>query len=363
MNYQYPLFWPYMDENIKKEVLKTMSTRWLGQGPQVDKFEKLVEKKFHVPHAVSVSSGSAALETAFDLLDIQAGDEVIVPVLTCTATNIPLMRKRAKLIFTDVDKETLCPDLEDIERKAKLHPKAKAIVTVHLGGIECSTGMKYNDIPVVDDAAQAFGIFNGYYTAVSFQAIKFFTTGDGGMFFCDNDEDYRKAKLMRWFGIDREKKRSDNWQNYKKREMTFDIEIDGYKRQMTDIAASMGIGGLRAYDKIMKYRTDLYNIYKSRLSGIDGIRVIDAHPGERNLHWLLTVLVDRRDDFAKMLLDHGVETNLVQIRNDIFKVFGGSRLDLPNMNELEDKYLCLPLNPHITTEGVEQICDLIQEGW
>jgi len=361
MDYRYPLFWPYMDENIKKQVMKTLGTRWLGQGPQVDDFEKDVEKKFDVPYAVAVSSGSAALETAFDLLDIQAGDEVLVPVLTCTATNIPPMRKGAKLIFLDVDKQTLCPDWEDVKRKVT--HKTKAIVTVHLGGVESSMPMVYEDVPVIDDSAQAFGIFNGYYTAVSFQAIKFFTTGDGGMFFCQGDDDYRKAKLMRWFGIDREKKRSDNWQNYKKREMTFDIETVGYKRQMTDISASMGINGLKAYDKIMDYRTKLFNIYKNRLAGISGITVVDAHEGDRNLHWLLTVIVDRRDDFAKMLLDHGVETNLVQIRNDIFGVFGGKRLDLPNMNNLESKYLCLPLNTHITSEDVEKICDYIQEGW
>jgi dTDP-4-amino-4,6-dideoxygalactose transaminase len=367
MNYKYPLFWPYMDDGIKKAVMDTLNTRWLGQGPQVDDFENRVVEKFGVRHALAVSSGSAALETAYDLLDIQEGDEVLVPILTCTATNIPLLRKKAKLVFIDVDQDTLCPDIKDIA--SKVTEKTKAIVTVHLGGIECPLG-PYLDfdgkkIPVVDDAAQAFGIFNGTYTATSFQAIKFFTTGDGGMFFCQDGEDYRKAKLMRWFGIDRDKKRSENWQAYKEREMTFDIEILGYKRQMTDIAAAMGIAGLNAYTEIMRIRKELFDVYREELYGIYGLQLLHAHDGEKNLHWLATVMVTNRDDFARKMTEHGIETNLVQLRNDIYKVFGGrqTKNNVPNMDFVEDKYLCLPLNPHLTKEDVHNICSVIKEGW
>ena len=364
MNYKYPLFWPFMNDDIKRSVASTLETRWLGQGPQVDEFEDEVEKRFGVKYAVSVSSGSAALETAYDLIDLKPGDEVIVPVLTCTATSIPLIRKGVTLVFADIDKKTLCPSIQDIS--SKITPRTKAIVTVHLGGIECPlSDVEYpfingTKIPVVDDAAQAFGIFKGDYTAVSFQAIKFFTTGDGGMFFCKNENDYRKAKLMRWFGIDREKKRDEGWQSYKSREMTSDIEIIGYKRQMTDIAASMGRAGLRAYDRIIAYRKSLFEIYRRELIGVDGIRVVD---GENNLCWLATVIVENRDSFAKMLKEKGVETNLVQLRNDIYTIFGGHRRNLPNMNELEDKYTSLPLNTHITKEDVREICSFIKGGW
>jgi dTDP-4-amino-4,6-dideoxygalactose transaminase len=357
MNVKFPLFYPYMNDAIKQGVADTLKTRWLGQGPQVDEFEKEMGKKFHQPFPISTNSGTAALEMAYELLGIKAGDEVLVPVLTCTATNIPLLRRKAKLVFVDVDEKTLCPDWTDVLRK--MTDKTKAVVTVDLGGIRCGL-TNLDGVPVIQDAAQALGFFDGDYVTTSFQAIKFFTTGDGGMLFVKDDKDYRRGKKLRWFGIDREKKRASDWQAYKKREMTSDIEEPGFKWQMTDIAASMGRNGLKAYDKIISHRTKIFNKYAFRLKDIPGIKLLDATD---NLHWLATVLVENRDDFVKKLTEHGVETNTVQLRNDIFKVFGGKRQDLPNMNALEDKYLCLPINTHISEYDVEQICKTIRGGW
>ena len=173
-----------------------------------------------------------------------------------------------------------------------------------------------------------------------------------------NEEKLYEAKLRRWFGIDREKKIHNNWQSYSKRAMTFDIEIVGDKRQMTDIAASMGIAGLRDYDLIINHRRKLFDLYDKLLKGVDGIRVVK---GDFSTYWLCTVIVERRDDFAEMLFDKGVDTNLVQIRNDSYKVFG-KRAELPVMDSLEDKYISLPLNMTVTEDDVSYISNLIREG-
>ena len=350
------LFYPYIPEEVFAEVLNVLKSRWIGQGPKVDEFENKFKEKFGVQYPVSMNSGSAALETAFDLIGITNGDEVIATPLTCTASNIPILRLGAKIVWADIREDTLCMDVNDVKRK--LTPKTKAIVNVHLGGIENDLGEM--PVPVVSDSCQALGVFVGDYVCNSFQAIKHITTADGGMLSCPDEQTYRKAKLIRWFGIDREKKGKNNWQGYRERAMTFDIELYGYKRQMTDIAAVMGIIGLTKYDYVIEYRKKLFDLYKKLLSGVDGIKIID---GKKNTYWLFTILVDRRDDFSRKLFKHDIDTNLVQIRNDVYKIFGGRRQDLPIMNYVEDKYISLPLTMKMTEEDVRFICNVINQGW
>lgn len=350
------LFYPYIPEGTIEEVTDTLKSRWIGQGVKVDKFEKEFSDKFDQKYCVSMNSGSSALETAFELVGLVNGDEVISTPLTCTATNIPLLRKGVKIIWADINPNTLCIDKTDILRK--ITGRTKAIVNVHLGGLDNNLGEM--PIPVVSDACQALGVFNGDYTCCSFQAIKHITTGDGGMLVTSNEKEYKTAKLLRWFGIDREKKIKANWQAYRERAMTFDIEVEGHKRHMNDIAAAMGIVGLKAYDNIISRRKRLFNLYRMFLNDTPGIKIIDS-PG--NTCWLMTVLVDRREDFAKMCFDCGIDTNLVQVRNDVYKIFGGKRADLPVMNYIEDKYISLPLTMKMTDDDVSYICDCIQKGW
>lgn len=342
---------------------EVLHSRFIGQGPKVDLFEREFEKRFKLVEksAVSVNSGTAALETAYDLIGLKAGDEVISTPLTCTATNIPLIRRGVKIVWADILPSTLCIDPVDVH--AKITPKTKAIVQVHLGGIMADVGFQH--VPVVSDAAQALGIFNGDFTCNSFQSIKHITTGDGGMLVIhqrngNNERDRNNAKLLRWFGIDREKKIRNNWQAFRERAMTFDIQIPGHKRHMTDIAAAMGIAGLLHYDHVIDTRARQFQIYKERLSGFAGITVVD---GSKNTHWLATILVENRDEFAKAMFEADIDTNLVQLRNDIFKLFGGKRADLPVMNELEEKYISIPIGPHLTDENIHYVCDRIQEGW
>ncbi len=343
------LFYPYVPKETTDEVIDTLKSRWIGQGPKVDKFEQDFSKKFNQKYCVSLNSGSSALETAYELVGITKGDEVITTPLTCTATNIPLLRMGAKIVWGDINKDTLCLDREDVLRK--ITPKTKAIVNVHLGGIENDLGEM--PVTVISDAAQALGIFTGDYTCCSFQAIKHITTGDGGMLVVGSEEEYKKAKLMRWFGIDREAKVRNDWQPYKKRQMTFDIEIQGYKRQMNDIAAGIGIVGLKYYDAVIAHRKKLFELYKKLLK----VPVVD---GKRNTYWLCTILVHGRDKIARRLLENGIESNLVQVRNDAYKLFGG-RKRLPVMDKLEDNYLSIPLTMKTTEEDVVKICNVINQ--
>lgn len=349
-----PLFWP---QQFKKEWLEALSsvfdTRWLGQGPLVEQFEKEFGNKFGYDYCLAVNSGSAALELAYHLIGIGKDDEVITTVFTCTATNIPLKRLGAKIIFADVD-DNLLISYEDIKRK--VNDRTKAIVVVTLGGLPVDERIFDLGIPVVIDAAQSVGISEkkGDYICYSFQAIKHFTTGDGGMLVLRNKDTYDRAKKLRWFGIDREAKKRVNFQCLNNREITMEIEELGYKFHMNDIAAAMGLVGLKHTDEILEYRKLLCETYIKELP--KSARCVCG-----GSYWLMAIITKDRDAIIDYLRSNGVECDLVQLRNDIFKIFGGARQDLPNMNRLESEYLYLPLNSNVTTDDVKHIADILKK--
>ena len=351
------LFSPTVPPGAEARLGDVLASGQLAQGPKVAEFEFRFAERFAVPHAVSVNSGTAALETAYDLLHLGPGDEVITTPLTCTATNLPLRKRGCKLVWADVERDTLCMDPADVQRK--LTERTRAVVQVHLGGIQANVHALRLPVPVVSDAAQALGIFVGDYTACSFQAIKHLTTGDGGMLVVGTAAQAREAKLLRWFGIDRERKIPDTWEAYRTRMMTCEPEVLGGKRHMNDLAATLGLEGLKLYDAHLAHRLRSAEVYEDRLAGVSGIQVLR---GSRNVSWLCTVLVDRRDDFAKMLYAAGVECNLVQVRNDAFPIFGG-RVRLPVLDAVEECYVSLPLGPHVSLGDVDYICSRIEGGW
>jgi len=356
-----PLFWPYIPkEKILKELEDTLNGRWLGQGPKVERFENEFGIKFGYEYPLFVNAGTSALELAYHLIGLKEGDEVIVPVLDCTAGQMGLLRRGVKIIFADIEKETFNIDPQDVERK--ISSKTKAIIAVHLGGIPVNGRIfeiaKKHNIPVIVDASQHHHptSLEGDYICYSFQAIKHITTGDGGMLCLKNKENYDRAKLLRWFGIDRDLKAKKNYQAWERREMTFDIEEAGYKYQPTDIDACFGLAALHDLDKIIEYRKDLAEQYKKNLATIKEVSII-----AEGSYWLFGVLVERRDELAEFLKENKIENNLIHLRNDIFKVFGGVRLPLPNMNWVESRYLYLPLNPKVTRPDVDYICNKVKE--
>jgi dTDP-4-amino-4,6-dideoxygalactose transaminase len=362
------LFYPHIPSTAIQEISDTLSTRWIGQGPKVSRFEKEFQKRFTNGNPViAVGSGTDALHLAYLLADIKDGDEVIVPVFTCTATNIPLLYLNVDIKFADVQADTLNINLDHVNEI--ISDKTKAIVCVHYGGLPCDMNELQNlanryGIPVIEDAAHALGAtYNGNiigsisdFTAFSFQAIKHLTTGDGGLLTFKDVQLLEKSKRLRWFGIDRSAKYKGIWEN--------DIFEVGYKYQMTDIAASLGIAGLREFEHTLKLRQELFNEYVSELENIPGIKVVGANLEDRtHAAWLLTILVEDRIGLQKKLHENRIESAQVHYRNDRYTVFGGRKNDLPNMDAVEDKYLVMPLHTQLSIENVQYICDVIKKGW
>lgn len=346
------------------ELEDTFSSRWWGQGPKVEVFEREFARKFGHEHVIMTNSCTAALHLAYRLAGIEEGDQVIVPVLTCTATNHPLLLMGAKIVFGDVLAGTLTLDPDDVERK--ITRKTKAVVTVHLGG--CVVNMERlrdichrKGVVLIEDAAQALGARLGVadFTCYSFQAIKHLSVGDGGMLCVKDGVLEEKARRLRWFDIDREKKGSVGWQAWDRRGITFDQEVPGYKYQPTDIDASIGLVALKSFDENFELRKELVEEYRVGLVGIEDVEFLNR--GDQDANWLFTILVDNRDDFAENLMRNGVETNIAHVRNDLFTVFGGKRRRLEGMAEVEARYLCLPLNTKITIENVKYICETVRK--
>lgn len=353
-----PLLWPtYHGKELQRVFAELfpadMSNRWLGQAHKVDEFEREFGKKYGFKYCVAVNSCTAALELAYHMIGFKKGDEVITPVLTCTATNVWFLRNGVKIVFADI-KKNLTIDPVDVERK--ITRKTKAIVVVTLGGIPVDKRLyalaKKHRLPVVVDAAQSLGVGepDGDFVAYSFQATKHFTTGDGGILVLRNEKDYRRAKKLRWYGIDREMKAKANWQPYQKRQMTMDIEEPGYKFHMNDVTATLGLVGLKHADASMKHRKKIVDYYNAHL------KMEKASGGSL---WLYAIFVDDRDHIAAQLKAAGIETNLIHLRNDIFKAFGHKRLPLPVMDSVEHRYLYIPLHTRMTLDDARYVVKTI----
>lgn len=363
------LFTPYIAPEAFDEVKDTLNSRWIGQGPKVDLFEKQFKTKLTPNNEViSTGSGTDSLHLAYLLAGVSAGDEVITTVFTCTATNLPILYNGAVPVFADIDPLTMNIDVNDIEHR--ITKNTKAIVAVDYGGIPaeyekllalCS---QYN-LFLISDAAQSLGSqyqgkpISDYadFTTFSFQAIKTITTADGGMLALKNKDLLDKAKRLRWFGIDRTSKQKGTWEN--------DIYEVGYKYQMSDLSACLGLTALKNLDKLISHRQDLLRTYVEFLNS-SSARVVNVEDNALKTPspWLCTLILEGgRLDLMKKLREKNIESAQVHYRNDRYSVFGSRREDLPNMDSIENNYLVLPLHHNINSVQVEYICSIINSGW
>ena len=364
------MFYPHVSKLAKKSVMEVLDTRWIGQGPKVKLFEESFSNKFasKLP-AIAVGSGTDALHLSYILAGLKPGDEVIAPVFTCTATNIPFLYMGIKILFADIDPNTMNIDVNHVNQL--INKNVKAIICVHYGGLPCDMDELQSiadewSIPIIEDAAHAVGAkYKGSaigsisdFTMFSFQAIKHITTGDGGMLIVKNKELIDKAERVRWFGIDRKAKQAGIWEN--------DITEIGYKYQMTDIAAAMGIASLQEFDAVSSLRKKLFRAYCDELTGYDRVKIIGNDFDDReHAAWLFTIIVDDRYKLQEKLRENKIESNQVHFRNDRYSIFSDftKGKEFPNMDQIEDKYLVLPLHTMMNENDVRRVCSVIKSGW
>jgi perosamine synthetase len=316
------IFRPYVSWRARWYALKVLLGTQLAEGSWVKQFEHEFAQKFNQKNVVAVNSGTSALELAYELAGISEGDEVITPILTCTATNIPLLHRNAKIVFADIDND-LNISIHDVKRK--ITKKTKAIVFVHFGGN--SRGLdelialgKERGITIIEDAAQAVG--NGHFgladfSCISLQAIKTLTSGDGGFLVCKRKEDYEKARRLRWFGYDRDKKHQEG---------DTDLVEAGYKYHMNNISAAIGLGNLRSLDKVLTKRAQLRQYYNS-------LPNVECH------NWLC--------------IQWGKQGDQHHYRNDKYTIFKQFKNDCPNMDRLENSWRLLPYHHKVSIKQAQ----------
>lgn len=360
-----PIIKPYLPpkEILLPRLEEILYSGYIAEGETVIEFEKELGTLLGNPYCLTLNSGTAALHIALNLIGVTKDDEVISTALTAEPTNTTIALTGAKVVFTDVEYETGLISPEAIERC--ITSKTKAIMVVHYGGMVCDMNRineiseKYN-IPIIEDAAHAFlskykGKYignNSAYTCFSFQAIKHLTTIDGGLICLKNEEEYTRARKMRWFGLDKKVPRLES-----------DITEAGYKYHMNNVNATIGLVQLNYLkDNVLKYIENGI-FFDQNLSGIKGLTLIPYHQNTEPSYWLYTMKVERRQDFITMMTANGIGASPLHLRNDKHSVFKAPKGNTPNLDLFYEEFVHIPCGWWLSAEDRNHIVNTIKKGW
>jgi dTDP-4-amino-4,6-dideoxygalactose transaminase len=358
-----PLFKVFMSPTVIDKVSEVLLSGYIGQGPKVDEFEKVLTPWVGNKNVLTLNSGTSALHLALRLAGAGYGDEVISTPMTCMATNVPIVAQGAKIVWADIDPNTGNIDPKEVEKK--ITKKTKAIMAVHWGGYPCeleelrAIGQKHG-VKVIEDAAHAFGAsykgtqIGGYsdFTCFSLQAIKHVTTVDGGILTTKADEDYKRGKLLRWYGIDREGERKD----FRCEE---DVVDYGYKFHMNDVTAAIGIEQMNfAQDIIDKHRANAA-YYNERLKDCKGVQLLNYKDDRVSSYWLYTIKVEKRLEFMQAMKDKNIVVSQVHARNDKHSVFKDFRCELPGVEAFTEKQVSIPVGWWLSKDEIKYIADCV----
>ncbi len=336
---------------------------YIAQGDVVEIFERKFEEFIGSGYTLSLNSGTAALHIALILAGVKQGDEVISTAMTAEPTNVAIKMVGAKVRWADVDYETGNISPKAIENA--INSKTKAIIVVDYAGTSVDVkniqeiSKKYS-IPVIEDAAHALGTtYNGKksgnhfpFTVFSFQAIKHLTTIDGGALQIQDKELYEKAKLIRWFGLDKKLSRLDN-----------DIQFQGYKYHMNNVNAAIGLVQLENIQNILQKYITIGKYLDVELKGIPGVETVIHYANTESSYWLYTLKVDRREDFIKMMTDNGFMASEIHKRNDWHTYLNDYPSEIPNLDRFYSRLVHIPCGWWVTIEDCNKMIELIKKGW
>jgi dTDP-4-amino-4,6-dideoxygalactose transaminase len=372
-----PYALPYWDDHEIEAVTDAIRSNWWSKGPKTQEFEKRFAELIGSKYAIAVNSCTAALETALVAKGIGQGDEVITtPFTFCSTVNV-IVHTGAKPVFADVEYKSACIDPENIKRA--ITERTKAIIPVHYGGRPCDMDKinaiaKENGLFVLEDAAHAVCTYAGKTrvgslnpAAFSFYATKNVATGEGGMLTTNDEKMAETARVLTSHGMSR-----NAWNRYAKGgTWRYDVEYAGYKYNMTDIQAALGMCQLDRLDFMQERRRRYAAIYNEELSGVRGVSVPpDTDRGVNSWH-LFTILIESgeldigRDEFIDELTDMNIGTSVhfipVHLQPFYKRTFGTKRGDFPVAESIFDKTISLPLYPSMTEEDVRYVAGAVRE--
>jgi perosamine synthetase len=377
-----PFHKPAIGEEEIRSVVETLRSGWLTTGPKVKLFESDFASYTGSSHAVAVNSATAALHLALEAVGIKSGDEVIVPTMTFTATAEVVLYLGARPVLVDCRTDDLNIDVDRIE--AAISNKTKAIVPVHIAGRPCAMDQileiaQRHGLRVIEDAAHALPASHhgrkvgaiGDITCFSFYATKTITTGEGGMATTDNPEWAKRMRMMSLHGISH-----DAWDRYTEQgSWYYEVLRPGYKYNMTDIAAALGIEQLKRCDDFYQARLRIAQRYDEGFADLPEIETPVSSSGVQHA-WHLYIIqlnpdrlrIDRRD-FIKALNSRRVGTSVhfipLHLHPFYKQTYGYQASDFPQASTAFARIISLPIYPMMTEQNVSDVIgavrDLVQE--
>ena len=359
-----PFSRPSINEQDIAAVVDVLRSLWLTTGTKTAQFERMFCDYTGCAGAVALSSATAGMHLALKALDIGAGDEVITPSMTWVSTANLITLAGAKPVFVDVDRDTMMVTPEAI--KDSITDSTKLIVPVHFAGAAVDIDpirelAAHKNIFLVEDAAHALGtkykgesIGRKGISIFSFHPIKNITTGEGGMFCSDDLELVNCVRRLKFHGLG-----LDAYDRHTQgRSAQAEVLEPGYKYNMTDISAALGISQLARVDKFNSRRAELVMKYRERLDEIDEILPLSDPPD-----------IDRarlsRDDFMQELKRRNIGTGLhfraVHLQKYYTESMGTHRGMLPNTEWNSDRICSLPLFPDMTFDDLDDVVEAIKE--
>lgn len=336
------LFRVAMNPMAKNRVAKVLESGYIGDGDEVKSFEyEFAELVGAERSVVMVNSCTSALMLALHLAGVKPGRKVITTPMTCFATTSAILSLGAEPVWADVDPNTGLINPRSVQ-KLLPDPGVSAIVAVDWAGVPCDyAALKDFGLPVVQDAAHrifALGGEHGDYVAWSHQAIKHLTTGDGGTLLTPPDQ-YERAKLLKWYGLDRESGKSFRCAQ--------DITECGQKWQSNNIAAAIG----RANIHDTAHLVAKHRLHAKMLGGA----VEEAD------YWFYPYLTDRRDEFIQFCASMGIEASPVHRRNDEYSCVREYRAELPGLDKFSSRNVGLPSHSFLGEKCIGRIRNIMSE--
>lgn len=377
-NHFLPFHVPTIGEEEIAEVVATLRSGWLTTGPKVKQFEQEFARYIGCQQAVAVNSGTAALHLALEAVGITEGDEVLIPTMTFTATAEVVTYLKAKPVLLDCRPDTLNLDPDRIERA--ITPKTKAIMPVHMGGLPCEMDRileiaRQYHLQVIEDAAHALparyhgrmvGTL-GDITCFSFYATKTITTGEGGMATTDNLEWAERMRLMSLHGISK-----DAWKRYTAEgSWYYEVLFPGYKYNLTDLAAAIGIHQLKKCERFWEVRQRYAALYHEGLQDMTALTLppIAAEGQQHAWHlYILQLNVEQlritRNQFIDLLKERQIGTSVhfipLHLHPYYRDTFGYRAADFPQASAAFERIVSLPIYPKMTEADVGYVIETVR---
>jgi perosamine synthetase len=373
-----PFHVPQIDEDEIRSVVETLKSGWLTTGIKTKQFEEDFARYVGADRAVAVNSCTAALHLALEAIGIKEGDEVIVPAMTFTATAEVVLYFKAKPVVVDCLPDTLNIDPDQVERA--VNSKTKAVIPVHFGGQACDMKQvleiaRRHNLYIVEDAAHALpakyqgqmiGTI-GDITCFSFYATKTITTGEGGMATTNNPEWAARMRMMSLHGISH-----DAWKRYSKEgSWYYEVVRPGFKYNLTDIAAAIGIEQLKKSNAFAAARKKIAAAYNRGFSELPEIQTPVCSLDVQHAWHLYVIQLQleqlkiTRDQFIEALKEKGIGTSVhfipLHLHPFYREAFGYVPEDFPNATQAYQRIISLPIYPGMADRDISRVIEVVRE--